>query len=135
MRAASLVVHTVTVPDDLPDRLMSPDGDAGWFAFNPDGSRFSEDDVWEAPPEGSTIRLMGEHTVEVPLWWDGDIFDTPADLVREWNLSAQLVSDLVAWAADWHQHSREPEHDRRAVELVHRLNQELGAHYRFVFKR
>jgi hypothetical protein len=114
---------------------MSPDGRSGWYAVNPDGSRISGDVVREAPPEGSTIRLMGEHMVEVPLWWDGLIFDAPEDLAREWQVSAQLVSDLVAWASDWHEHAGEPEHDRRAAELVHRLTREMGARYRFVFER
>jgi hypothetical protein len=64
---------------------MSPDGTSGWYVFNPDGSWIGGDEEpWEAPPEGSTIRLMGEDSVDVPLWSeDGLMFAGFEELVRE----------------------------------------------------
>jgi hypothetical protein len=122
--------------DELPDRLLSPDGRSGWYAFNLDGSRFDDDEEpWRAPPNGSTIRLMGEHTVDVPLWSDdGLMFNDPDELVRQLGVSADLAADIVAWADAWHSRSGEPDHDAAAATLVRRLNEELVERYSFVYK-
>lgn len=126
--------HDMTNP---PDRLTSPDGSVGWFAFNPDGSHIGDsDDAWRPPAEGSVIRLMGEHSVTVPLWDDeGLMFGEPDELVRELGVSPALAADLAAWADAWHTASRQPGHDAEAAQLVRRLDDELDHRYRIVFHR
>lgn len=125
-----------SVSSEYPDRFLSPDGSVGWYAYNPDGSRIGgDDDPWEPPREGSTIRLMGEHCVEIPLWGeDGLLFSGAEELVEHWDLSADLVSDLREWADAWLDHSEEPSHDDAAVRLVRRLADELDHRYDIVFK-
>lgn len=120
-----------------PDRLLSPDGRSGWYAFNADRSRIGEeaDDSWERPPEGSVIRLMGEDTVTVPLWDDnGLMFSAPEELVGELGVSPTLAADLAAWAVAWQTQSRHPHHDREAEVLARRLNEELDQRYEIVYK-
>lgn len=130
------MVHTAVVTEEMPDRLLSPDGGSGWYAFAPDGKRVEDDDEpWRAPPEGSTIRLMGEDSVDVPLWDDeGLMFDAPDEVTRELGVSADLVADLVAWAGEWQARSGEPDHDAAAAVLVRRLDRELDFRYTFVYK-
>lgn len=116
---------------------MSPDGQVGWFAFEPDGSRIGYgDDAWLPPADGSMIRLMGEHTVTVPLWDDeGLMFAESEELVRELGVSPGLASDLAAWADAWHTEAGQPRHDAEAAQLVQRLEAELDHRYRIVFHR
>lgn len=123
--------------DMPPDRLLSPDGTAGWYAYLPDGSRIpASDDAWEAPPDGTVIRLMGEHTVPVPLWdQDGLMFGEPEELIRELGVSGALAGDLQDWAERWHTESRQPQHDADAMALLDRLRVELGDRWVFVFHR
>lgn len=120
-----------------PDRLLSPDGTSGWFAFMPDGSRIPEsDDPWQPPPDGTVIRLMGEDTVPVPLWdQDGLMFGEPEELVRELGVSVALARDLQEWADRWHTESRQRQHDADAQALLGRLRAELGERWVFVYKR
>lgn len=115
---------------------MAPDGKSGWFAYSPDGHQLDTDDKpWEGPREGSLIRLMGEHTVDVPLWGeDGLIFSDGDELAREWGLSASFVDAIVAWGIAWQDHSGQPHHNVEGVRLVRRLSRELGHRFRFVFK-
>jgi hypothetical protein len=124
------------VGNDLPDRLLSPDGRFGWYALNPDGSRIEEnDEPWSAPPNGSTIRFMGEHTVDVPLWSeDGLMFNDSDELVRELGVSPDLAADIVAWAVAWPSLSGDPAHDAAAARLVRRLNNELAHRFTFVYR-
>lgn len=119
--------------DGLPDRLLSPDGTSGWYAVPPDGEVPAEDEPWSPPPEHSMIRLMGEHTVEVPLWFEGELFNDRAELESHLSLSEALVTDLVAWAAAWQDGGHGAELDREAAGLVRRLNDELGHRYTFVY--
>jgi hypothetical protein len=128
--------HTPVVGDELPDRLLSPDGRSGWYAFNPDGSRIDEDEEpWRAPPNGSTIRLMGEDTVDVPLWSeDGLMFNDSDELIREFGVSVDLAADIMAWAVAWQSRSGNPDLDAAAATLVRRLNEELAHRYRIVYK-
>lgn len=123
--------------DDLPDRILAPEGAGGWYAFMPDGSRIPEvDDPWQPPPDGSVIRLMGEHSVPVPLWdQDGLMFGDPPDLVRELGVSEALARDLQDWADRWHTESRQPRHDADAEVLLDRLRAELGQRWTFVYHR
>ena len=76
---------------------------------------------------------MGEHTVEVPLWYDGLLFGDRAELERHLGLSEALVTDLVAWAAAWEDGNHGAELDRQAANLVRRLGHELGYRYTFVY--
>ena len=62
------------------------------------------------------IRLMGEHTVDLPPWSvDGLMFNDSDELVREFGV-------------------REPDHDAAAAAVVRRLNEELAYRYSFVYK-
>jgi hypothetical protein len=119
--------------DAPPDRLMSPDGKSGWYAFPPEGYVPPKDEPWIPPPGGSVIRLMGEHTVEVPLWFEGLLFDDREELESHFSVSEGLVTDLVAWAAAWDNGDHGAELDRGAASLVRRLNDELGNRYTFVY--
>ncbi len=96
-------------------------------------SEHAEDEPWQPPAEGSMIRLMGEHTVEVPLWCDGLLFDDRAELESHFGVSEPLATDLVAWAAAWEDGHHGAELDREAARLVRRLNHELGYRYTFVY--
>ena len=113
---------------------MSPDGKSGWYAFPPEGVVPAEDEPWVPPAEGSTIRLMGEHTVEVPLWYDGLLFGDRAELESHFSVSEALATDLVAWAAAWEDGNHGAELDREAASLVRRLGHELGYRYTFVYQ-
>ena len=128
---------TLGVSDELPDRLLSPDGKAGWFAFAPDGSRLDDrEEPWRPPPRRSVIRLMGEHTVDVPLWSDedGQVFSEPWQLIEEFGVSPALAADLEAWGIAWEKQAGQPEHDAEAARLVRRLNEELDNYYVFVYR-
>ena len=131
------ISHTWGVPDETPDRLLSPDGRSGWYAFRQDGSRIEDDDdAWSAPPDGSTIRFMGEHSVDVPLWDDnGLIFDTGEEMIREFGVSIHLAAEIVTWTDQWQTRSSEPEHDAAGEALARRLQQELADRYTIVYKR
>jgi hypothetical protein len=118
----------------LPDERSTPDSKSGWFAFSP-GCRQVDDDRVPAPPEGSTIRFMGEDSVVVPLWGqDGLLVAVPDELVQELRASTALTADIVAWAHQWQRHSGEPDHDAQAARLVRRLSEELDNRYEIVFE-
>ena len=117
--------------DEHPDRLLSADG-RSWFGFAPDGADLEGGESREPPAEGSLIRLMGEDTVELPLWSDGLLFDEPAELMRELGVSEGLATDIAAWGIAWQTQSGQAEHDLEAVRLVRRLSDEL-AKYTFVY--
>lgn len=120
-----------------PERLPSPDATTGWFAFMPDGSRIPDSgEAWQPPPDGTVIRLMGEHTVPVPLWDEGGLmFSDPPDLVRELGVTEALARELADWAERWHTESRMHHHDAEALVLLERLRDELGDRWRFVYQR
>ena len=131
----SRIRHTGTVPDELPDRLLSPDGRSGWYAFKPDGSRIDEDDEpWTPPTKGTVIRFMGDHGVDVPLWdEDGLMFGTGEELVRHLGVGSDLAAEIVAWADQWHRRAGKPEHTAAGVALAQRLQHHL-ADYAVVYK-
>lgn len=108
-------------------------GVAGAFAYGPalDGP---DEEPWQPPEDGAVIRLMGEHTVKVPLWGaDGLMFDDPEEVVRELGVSRELAAALEAWAAAWQTEMNQASHDAEAARLVRRLRQEVGGRYRFVY--
>lgn len=81
------------------------------------------------------IRFMGDHTIDVPLWDDeGLMFETPEDLVQSWDLSAELVADVVTWAREWQTRAGQPDHDAQAARLVRRMNRELNHEVSVVYK-
>ena len=123
--------------DRLPDRLLSPDGRSGWYAVRPDGGRLEdEDEPWTAPPVGSTLRFMGEYSVDVPLWDDdGLMFGSGEELVERLGVSPALVGEIVSWADDWHQRMGRPDHDAAGEELARRLEADLDGRYRVVYQR
>ncbi len=121
--------------DQLRDRFLSPDGGSGWFAYRPAGDEEEDDEPWEPPAEFSVIRLMGDHTVVVPLWSeDGLMFSEPEELVDAFGVSAELARDLAEWASAWHTRAGRPEHDAEAARLVRRLGSELDHRYTVVYK-
>jgi hypothetical protein len=121
------------VRDEIPDRLMSPDGRSGWYAVPLDG-RDEADEPWTPPREGSVIRLMGEYSVDVPLWGeDGLMFSEPEELVRELGVSEELATDLKTWAKAWESRSDHPDFDAVALRLVRRLRAELDHRYEIVY--
>jgi hypothetical protein len=110
------------VADAPSGRLMAPDGKSGWYAFSPEGSVPPEHEPWAPPAEGSILRFMGEHTVEVPLWDDeGLLFNDRQEFESQFGVSEGLASDIVAWAAAWDAGDRGAELDREAASVVRRL--------------
>jgi hypothetical protein len=115
---------------------MSPDGRAGWYAYRPDGSRISGENerASKTLPDGSVVRLMGEHSVTVPLWSErGLMFSEPENLMRELGVSPALAADLEAWANAWQTHAGEPAHDAEAAALVRRLKRETEYRFRVLY--
>jgi hypothetical protein len=131
------ISHTSGVPDEIPDRLLSPDGKSGWYAFQQDGIRIEDDDdAWRAPPKGSTIRFMGEHSADVPLWDENRLmFDTGEEMIRECGVGIDLAAEIVAWADQWHTRAGQPDHDAAGEALARRLQHELADRYTVVYKR
>jgi hypothetical protein len=81
------------------------------------------------------IRFMGEVTVDVPLWDDdGLMFNTPEDLARAFDLSDDLVAEIVTWAREWQTNSGEPDHDAEAARLVRRIKRELNDEVGLVYQ-
>jgi len=120
--------------DRPPDRLMSPDGRSGWYAFPPDGYRPDDDERWEGPSEGSLIRFMSEDTVDIPLWSeDGLIFIDEHELVRGWGVTEELAADIAQWGRA-SQGPATPELDAGAARLIRRLQQELDHRFRIVYQ-
>jgi hypothetical protein len=90
--------------------------------------------VWEPPADGSFIQLMGDHTVQIPLWDEsGLMFNAADELVAKLGVSADLAADIAAWGEAWQMGSGRPEHHLEAVRLVRRLGQELDYRYTFVY--
>jgi hypothetical protein len=83
------------------------------------------------------IRFMGEDTVDVPLWGDrGLMFSTPEECLEAFGplgLTAELVTQIVAWARAWQTDSDTPEHDAEAVRLVRQLATELEGVYQIAY--
>lgn len=76
-------------------KAKPPVGDepTGWFAYAPGtGARFLGEGSAPAPTHGTTVRLMPEYGVDVPLW--GGDWETLA-------LSDSLLADLVKWQAEF----------------------------------
>jgi hypothetical protein len=81
------------------------------------------------------VRFMGEHTVDVPLWDErGLMFNTREELVQAWDLSDDLVSDIVKWAREWQSRAGQPDHDAQAARLVRRINHERKNEVQVVYK-
>jgi hypothetical protein len=130
------VREDVAMEERPSDRFMSSEGTTGWYAYPPDGRRVEDDDTkWDGPREGSLIRFMGEHTVRVPLWGeDGLIFSDSEELTREWDVSAALAADILAWAVAWQKRSGQADHDAEASQLVRRLSRELEHRFQIVYQ-
>lgn len=128
--------QTEGVTESPPDRFMSPDERSGWYATRQDGSSWEDDvdEAWAPPPEGTTIRLMGDEDVDVPLWAGELMFNDAEELIAALEVSPELAADLVGWARRWHTRSGQPDHDAEAAALVRLLSRELGHRYHFVFK-
>ncbi|MCL8026026.1 hypothetical protein [Nocardioides bruguierae] len=118
-----------------PDRIMSPDDRAGWYAVPPGGHGAEDDnETWEGPSEGSLIRFMSEDGVDVPLWSeDGLIFVDGDELVREWSVSQELASDIVEWGRA-SQGPATARIDAEAARLIRLLQHELDYRFRIVYQ-
>jgi hypothetical protein len=91
-------------------------------------------DLWW-PKTPATIRLMGEYTVQVPLWGErGLLYASPESLVSDLGISQELASDLVAWAEAWETASGQPDHDAGAAALIRRLRVETERRFNFVYQ-
>jgi hypothetical protein len=91
-------------------------------------------DLWW-PPTPATIRLMGEYTVQVPLWGEtGLLYASQESLVSDLGISPELASDLVAWAEAWETASGQPDHDAGAAALIRRLRVETERRFNFVYQ-
>lgn len=120
--------------DDLPDRMLSSDGQRGWYAFPPDGHDTEKDDEqWEGPEDGSLIRFMAEESADVPLWGPtGLIFVDGEELAREWGVNRELVADIVQWGRD----SLGPvtaDLDAEAARMVRSLAEQTNYRFRIVY--
>lgn len=102
---------------------------------SPDGNAHSDDtDLWW-PPAPETIRLMGDHTVQIPLWGEVGLLYAGAEaLMFDLGVSHQLASDLAGWGNAWQTCSAQPEHDAEAAALIRRLRNETGNRYAFVYQ-
>lgn len=116
--------------------MPTEDGVRGWYAFTSlSDQTYAADDLWEAPPEGSTIRLMGEHTVSIPLWDEqGLMFGDREQLLSELSVTPALARDLETWGLRWQEEAGLAALDADALLLVERLTAELGHLWRFVYK-
>lgn len=119
--------------EELPDRLSSPDGQSGWYAFPPDGyDPEADDETWEGPPDGSLIRFMAEVSVDVPLWGpDGLLFNDGDDLMIEWGVSQELAEDIVRWGRASSDGLQSPQLD--AARLIRELAEQTGHRFRIVY--
>jgi hypothetical protein len=106
----------------------------GWFASRLDGPGTGYEPPFKAPRDGSVIRLMGEETVDIPLWDEhGLLFDEPEEVVRELGVSQDLAADLKAWGVAWQTRVDQATHDAEAARLVRRLGEEVGHRYEFLY--
>lgn len=92
---------------------------------------------------GPVIRLMWDHTVEIPLWdAEGLLPEDPVWLHDELGLSPELIHALTTWSRDADSVLGEPDEDstpsarlirldldREARRLVDVLRRELGSRY------
>lgn len=115
--------------------MTGEDEPGGWFAFDPRPGE-PVDERWEPPPDGSTIRLMGDYGVDLPLWEPGGLMFADADeAVRELGLSRDLARDLEAWGTAWDGRQDPEVRDAEAEDLVRRLREELGERFTFRYHR
>jgi len=123
------------MPERQQDRLPSPDGRSGWYAFRAEGDQPEhDDDAWDGPPEDSLIRFMSEDTVDIPLWGEhGLIFGDDRELIREWGVTQELADDIVQWARA-SQGPPSPELDADAAALIRRLRREVNYRFRIVYQ-
>lgn len=129
-----LMVQNAVMSQDVPDRLLSSDGETGWYAFPPEGyDPGADDEAWEGPPVGSLIRLMAEDSVDVPLWGPaGLIFMDGEELINEWGISDQLAKDIVRWGRASSRGLQNSELDADAARLVRALTDQTGHRFRIV---
>lgn len=92
-------------------------------------------DVWEPPPVGSLIRLMGDYGADVPLWENGLLLADADEGVRLLGLSQELALTLEDWGTRWDGREDYDERDAEAEVLVTRLCAELGDRYDFRYQR
>jgi len=92
-------------------------------------------DAWEAPPHGSSIRLMGDHGAGMPLWKDELLLADADEGVRLLGLSPELASALEEWARRWDGRWDHARRDAEAELLLSRLRSELGDRYEFSYQR
>lgn len=92
-------------------------------------------DDWEAPPVGASIRLMGDHGADMPLWTEELLLADAGEGVRLLGLSQGLASDLEDWGRSWDGRGDHARRDAEAETLLARLRSELGDRYEFRYHR
>ena len=106
---------------------MSGDGRAGWFAYEPDGSRVKD----EGPdPEIHVVELRAlEHAG--PFWDDeGHLSDDYEELRRWIGITRPLFDDVITWSEDFQRAPRRDaewrsRHLAKQRELTSRLSTEV----------
>ena len=73
---------------------------------------------------------MSERPSDRLMSADGKLFNDVEELTREWDVSAVMAADIVAWAVAWQKQSSHADHDAEAARLVRRLNRELDHRFR-----
>jgi len=116
---------------------------AYWSAERP--AEVDADEPVEHSVSGSTIDVMWDYGVRVPLWdAEGLLPENPAWLRDVLGLSEQLIADLGRWgremtALDATPSRRTPEAfealNGRGRELARRVQQEIGARYTVTYRR
>ncbi len=103
--------------------------------FTYDAAAHASAYVWEPPPDGSVIRLMGDYGADMPLWTDGLLLADADEGVRLLGLSLGLASALEDWGTAWDGRGDHAQRDAEAEMLLARLRSELGDRYEFRYHR
>ncbi|UFN45351.1 hypothetical protein [Nocardioides okcheonensis] len=99
------------------------------------GAHEKKADDWEAPPVGASIRLMGDHGADMPLWTEELLLADAGEGIRLLGLSQGLASDLEDWGRSWDGRGDHARRDAEAEILLARLRSELGDRYEFRYHR
>jgi hypothetical protein len=85
----------------------------------------------------AVVTIQAEHSVTLPLWDDEGVMRAEED----WDLSADLRRDLMAWQQWWEDSSDEPERQSWWPEFVTEglrlralLQRELGDEYEVIVR-
>jgi hypothetical protein len=136
-------MRVVVTSDDSPPSAHFGDYPHGsyWSAERrPPGQ---EDEPADYSVTGSSLRIMWDYGVRVPLWDAQGLLPEEPDWLRNaLGLSDQLIEDFTRWGLDMEELDAVPRRrtteayealDARARALAKRLQQEVGSRYRVLY--